>query len=311
MIYVITLPSIETRYTGQWYKWMWSYVDSTKRQDIRVMGDNLAIKIPPTEFLDFRQYYFKVYPFLMATIKVIKSGDTVFFMDGETAGVEAFEYIRKMENIKVDIRTFWHSGTYDKYDLTAIRGVHGENFERGWFDITDKIYVSSDFHKRLLVESRGVEKEKIIVTGNPLDLNLFSDGTKTIKTNNVMYAGRLVPEKGYDIVKELRKKRIDITVSLENKWDKKRFYEELAASKVLFSPSKQDMFATACMEAFGSNVPVLVPDIENYKEIIPERYRYKKLEDIDWNNLEKLSTGNERKLVEKFQYEKVMEEWFK
>ncbi len=312
MIRVVGLPHIESRYTGDWSKMLHKYMlYYHKGEPITYYSTAESYDILPTEFLDYGIYYKFIFDLLKVVVDEVEDNDTIFFFDGETAGVEAFEYIRKMSKMNLKIKTFWHAGTYDEYDLTAIRGVRGKNFELGWFDISDKIYVSSQFHKDLIVEKRDVDKDKVIVTGNPLDLSRFEDGSKVEKSYDIMFAGRLVPEKGYDIVKELREKGINITSSMEHKWSKRTFYFNLARSKVLFSPSKQDMFATACMEALASNVPVLVPNTKNYESIIPERYRYNNLEDIDWSNVSKLATGYERKIVTKYSYEKVMGEWFK
>lgn len=311
MIHVVTLPSIDTRYTAQWYKWLLSWRRDNERRDIAIYGDDKEYVIPPTEFLDYRQYYMYVLPQLRKIVESLHSGDTIFFMDGETGGVEIFEYIRKMSKLDITINTFWHSGTYDKYDLTAKRGVQGEYFEKGWFNITDKIFVSSEYHKQLLRLKRDVPLSKIEVTGNPLDLRAFEDGTQTEKKYEIIFAGRKVKEKGYDIVQHLiKKEKLPIVCSLDMGWNKKQFYHALAQSKVLFSPAQQDMFATAVMEAFGSNIPVLVPNTPQYRAIVPERYIYDDWKYIDWSSIEDLGTGEERKLVEKYDYNKVFERWF-
>jgi len=311
MYHVITLPSIDTRYTAQWYEWLIRWRRDYGRRDVLIYGDNKPHVVRPTEFLDYRDYYHYVLPLMDKMMDNLDSGDVVFFFDGETAGIEMIEYIRKMEGIDIELRTFWHSGTYDKYDLTAVRGVRGEYFERGWFNIADKIYVSSDYHKYLLNEKRDVPLDKIESTGNPLDLDAFEDGTKVEKIYEIMFAGRKVKEKGYDIVQELiNKKHLPIVCSLDMSWSKKEFYHALAQSKVLFSPAQQDMFATAVMEAFGSNIPVLVPDTPQYRAIVPERYIYDDWKYIDWSNIDELGTGEERKLVEKYDYNSVFERWF-
>ncbi len=313
MIFVVSLPSIESRYTGQWKEWVSKYAKDNPEKNIVLMGNDTEYRIPPTEFLSFRDYYSYVFPLLSSVVKEVSNGDIVFFMDGETAGVEAFEYLRKMEGINVEIRTFWHSGTYDTNDLTFKRHVNGADFERGWFNIADKIYVGSSFHKEMILKQRAIDDEsKIIVSGNPLDVKELDAISKNKGSkHSIVFAGRLVSEKGYDIVKKLRaEKGLDILATMEHNFSKSEYYSILSNADVLFHPSKQDTFCIACMEAFGLGTPILVPDTPVYRSLIPSRYRYKDLDDIDWGGLSKLRSGYEKSLVAKYDYRIVMDEWF-
>lgn len=234
--YIVTLPSIDTRYTAQWFDFVERYKAEAGREDIVLLGDRRHYAIAPTEFLDFREYSLYAFAQLSELMKLVENGDTVFFLDGETAGAEALDYVRKMEGINVEIRSYWHAGTYDKNDLTAMRGVRGEHFERGLFDITDKIFVGGEWHKQVIHEARGVPLDKITVTGSAMDLSAFADGHKTRKTRKFIFAGRKVWEKGYDVVERLRADGVDITVSLDEDWSKAQYYDELTRTEMLINP---------------------------------------------------------------------------
>jgi glycosyltransferase involved in cell wall biosynthesis len=313
MKYIVTLPKIDTRYTAQWYDMIVRYVYCRGLQDeVKILGSEKEYKVPPTEFLDYRDYVSFVFPLIVEVVKKVKSGDMVFFLDGETPGLEAIEYVRKMVGENVELRAYWHAGTYDEHDLTYLRGVKGEYFERGWFDILDKIYVGSEYHKKLIVNKRNVDETKIVVTGAPMLLSEMLDGNLEEKKYNVVFTGRLGYDKGYDIVQELRKKGIDILATMEHQFRKKEYYRVIAQSKLVFSPSRHELFGLGVVEALASNVPVLVPDsMPVYREIVPAEYRYKNLDDVDWaEQLEKWKEKkNLRKLVEKYDYNNVIGKW--
>jgi glycosyltransferase involved in cell wall biosynthesis len=222
-----------------------------------------------------------------------------------------------MEGIDLKIRSFWHAGTYDKRDLTFARGVRGKHFEYGWFDITDRIFVGSDYHKHLLNETRDVPLDKITVTGCPLDLKAFEDGSKTPKVRKFLFTGRKSPEKGYDVVQSLQREGVPIAVSLDEGWNKHEFYHQLAQTEIVVNPALQETFGIGMMEAMASNVPVIVPDIPQFQTTVPPMYRVPYSDFLSKDkflvDVERIlsGAGYERALVEKYDYSKVMETWLK
>jgi glycosyltransferase involved in cell wall biosynthesis len=316
MIYVISLPSIDTRYTAQWYNCVEKYIKDRKRDDIVLLGNRTPYTVKPTEFLNYRDYFSYAWPQLLQVMSLAKDGDTVFFMDGETAGAEALEYVRKMEGLDIKIRAYWHSGSYDLNDLPYLRNVHGEHFERGWFDIADRIYVGSEYHKKILFQERGVLPDKITVTGSPMDLDDVVDGSKIEKTRRYLFTGRKVKEKGYEIVRDLQTQGVDITVSLDNVWNKDEYHRQIAQTELLVNPSKHELFGFAMFEAFSLNVPCIVPDIPTFETTVPAMYRvpyetfFYKDTFLDATERILKSSGHERMLAEPYEYHKVLDSWF-
>ena len=311
----MSLPRIDTRYTSQWADMIEKFIKESGRQDEIVLLENKdKYLVAPNSFLNYRDYFSYIFPFMVSVIKVVKDGDTVFFLDGETAGMEAFEYLRKMENKNITLKAIWHAGTYDKNDLTSYAGVKGKNFELGWFDILDKIYVGSNYHKQLLIDTRFVDKSKIEVTGLPIDFENILDGREMKKIHDVIFTGRLGVDKGYDLVKKLREEKgLDIIATMEKGYSKKEYYKVLAESKLMFSPSRHELFGIGVAEAMASNVPVLVPnDMPVYKEIVPVGYRYDSLDLVDWDK--KLNMWREkadlRKYVSHYSYKDIFSRWF-
>ena len=315
-VYVITLPGVDTRYTAQWYEWVWNYALTQPKGSVVPLGTANAFKVRPTDFLSYREYLGYVAPLMAAALKLVKDGDTVFFMDGETPGAEALEYVRKMEGIDVKIRSFWHAGTYDIHDLTHQRGVQGEHFERGWFDMTEKVFVGSEYHKRLLNETRDVPLDKITVTGCPLDLEAFEDGSKTPKMRKFLFTGRKSSEKGYDVVQSLCREGVSIAVSLDEGWDKREFYHQLAQTEIVVNPVLQETFGIGMMEALASNVPVIVSDVPQFQTTVPDKYRIPPQDFADkakfLRHVERIlsQAGDERKIAEKYDYRSVLGQWF-
>lgn len=314
--WVVSLPSIDTRYTHQWYNMTGQYIAENNRKDIVLLGSPDMYSVKPTDYLNYRDYWAYTYPQLTQIIHRAKDGDTVFFMDGETPGAEVLEYVRAMEGVDIKIRMYWHSGCYDPYDLPAKRGLRGEHFERGWFDIAEKIYVGSPFHKQALIENREVSWGKIEVTGSALDLDKIADGSRTPKVRKFLYTGRKVPEKGYDIVQELRKKGVPIEVSLDNSWNKEEYRKQISQSEMLVVPAKHELFGYAMMEAFAMNVPCMVPDEGMFATMVPAQYRvpFDTFEDpirfLKAADAILKSAGNERAIAEPYDFRKVMDRWF-
>lgn len=182
--------------------------------------------------------------------------------------------------------------------------------------MTEKVYVGSEYHKRLLHQTRDVPLDKVTVTGCPLDLAVFEDGQKTPKTRKFLYVGRKTDEKGYDIVQNLRRDGVPITASMEEGWDKKRFYHELAASEMIVNPARQETFGIGMMEAFASNVPVIVPNTPQFQTTVPDKYRVDSHDFLSkpWflDSAARVAeqAGNEREIVSQYDYHNVMEKWF-
>lgn len=70
------------------------------------------------------------------------------------------------------------------------------------------------------------------------------------------------------------------------------------------------------MEALASNVPVIVPDTERFQELVPAMYRIPELDFTSASTFlpaaKKIlsASQDERQLVEKFDFHKVMDVWF-
>ena len=314
--YVIGIPLIEGRYSVEWYNELQSYMFlNGRRKDIRYMGDHSLHKVKHSEFLNYTEYCKYTMRAMSQTLTHIEDGDSVLFFDGETPGLEAFEFVRKMEDKDITIKAVWLAGSHDETDLVSLRHVQSENLERDWFAITDKIFVASEFHKNMIVEKRNVPPEKVVVTGLPLApiKKLKPDYTKQY---DVLYGGRLSNDKGYDIVNYLRSKGIQVYATKEHELSKAEYYTKLYESSVVIAPSLHENFGYVPLEALIRGTPVLVPDRGVFKETIPVSYRYADesdlLEMLINKSYEKYVPPNLRaEIAKKYDPQTILARWLK
>ncbi len=311
MKYIVQMPDIKSMWSEQWNRWIDEY--ALTHGDIEVRGTSIPIIVNGSDFNDMRQYYSYFFKTMSGIIEDVRGGDEIYFVEGESAGIEALEYLRKMEGLNLNIKMYFHGGSYLSNDTVTVRGVNAEYFEKGWFSIADIIYVGSNYHKRIIVKERGADPEKIKVIGIPIDLKEAKDGRNEDKLIDILYAGRLNDEKGYDVVKQLRAEGYTIVCSKENNWSKEVYYRMLRRSRVLLSPAKTETLGISVMEALANNIPVVVPDGLGYTDYVPKRMRYKTNDEMKEKLnyfIQNKSKDELRRFVTKYDKEKVLESWF-
>jgi len=309
-IIYLPLPIIEQRYTSEWY-WMFPEVFREEGIDyVVVEGNQCQSKLSKVFFLDYSctlKYFMEQ---ITKTLDIVEDGDTIFIPDGEMPGLEAFGYYRKFYKKKFKVVEIWHAGTYDPYDLTAQYGCtpFGQKFEEGWMEVADVIFVGSNFHKKLILDNRNVESDKVFVTGLPVNIpKLFAYDTSS-KEDMIAYTGRKSFEKGYYIIKKLISENVPIKVTLDETKTKDEYYELLSKSKAVISPAYQETFGYGVIEGMALNCIPIVPDRLSYQEIVPEKFRYRTADEM-YKLIDSALSGNvvnTRKYVSKYDYRKVI-----
>ncbi len=286
MIFFLPLEPLSERYTENWYQYFQGYFRKEEIEHHWIPGESCYDKIQRGSFLDvcgtnvWKFSQLQKVSQLMFEDK-IRDGDTIFLADVWHSGIEALAYMR--DGLKKDIKIVGciFAGTYDPFDFTAKAGMGywGKDLENSWFKILDKIFVATEFHKRLILEHRDCDPKKLIVTGHPI----FPEKT-TIKfqdkENIIVFPHRLDSEKNPQLFDELAKE----IKSTGTNWQfiktkdvcktKQEYYDLLRKAKIAVSFADQETLGFAMIEATFAGCFPVVPDRLAYKELYHECFKY-------------------------------------
>jgi|TARA_Y100000310_G_C20648530_1_gene798036 glycosyltransferase involved in cell wall biosynthesis len=213
----------------------------------------------------------------------IQDGDVLFFSDIWFPGIESIAYMNYFSKKNVKIRGFLHAGSFTDTDFVRDMERWAKNFEDIIFDISDKIYVASNFIKNDVIKKRYVEKDKLEVTSLPIDeegmkayLNYNSyDFSK--KEDIVIFSGRNVDEKQPWLFDELARRlkgKAKFINTLEVGYSKEEYYKLLNKAKCVVSYALQENFGYSVQEACYLGCLPVVPNRLVYPELYPEKLLY-------------------------------------
>lgn len=217
----------------------------------------------------------------------IKSGDVVWTSDLWFPGIESIPYLNLFHKKDVKLRGLLHAGSWT--DTDSIRGLErwAKNFEDIILDISDKIFVASNFIKNDIVQKRIVDPNKLIVTPFPLNESLVNYKSD-IKEDIIIFNGRNHPEKQpwlfTDLKNRLQEKypNLKFVWTLEQDLSKDEYYKLLAKSKIVVSFALQENFGYGIAEAsYLGCVPVLPNRL-----VYPEFYKSQTLYDTHYQCVE-------------------------
>ena len=257
---------------------------------------------------------------------VIQSGDIIWSADLWHPGIEGIAYMNYFAKKDVKIRGMLHAGSFTDTDFVRDLERWAKNFEDIIFDISDKIYVGSEFIKNDVIKKRIVDPNKLVVTGFPINeanLGKFYDGNKE---DIVLFSARNVDEKQPWLFEELTKrlkskpeyKNVQFINTLEHNFTKDEYYGLLAKSKIMVSYALQENFGVSIQEAADKMVVPVVPNRLVYPEFFGKEHLYDTFEEsvsmvehiLDNWNMDNGYWHIERKGVSCNSNEKIMEMWF-
>jgi glycosyltransferase involved in cell wall biosynthesis len=276
MIINIPIEPYEERYTKQWDRWFKEYFKVHSRKTLTVYGSSLTTEIVDGSVLDvYGTHYYKFDQLKkivsLLKMKVIKSGDRLFFHDLWFPGIEGIAYIRDMMKLDLRITGVLHAGTYDRNDFTFKAGMSkwGRSIEQGWLNIFDEVYLGSEYHRQLIKSTfKSKQKALLLVTGLPFKAEEVD--RSTTKENIVVFPHRLDEEKQPEKFEQLKQE----LSSLYPEWKfirtkdvcktKEEYYQLLGKSKIAVSYAKQETFGYAMLEAIANRCHVIVPNRLSY-----------------------------------------------
>lgn len=329
MLYYLELPPIVNRYNVDWNKWF-PEIFSEKGIDFEIIrGGDGEFKCKGKMFFEYKDIMSWKFMQLNRLMKKIHSSininietDIIFIPDIYYPGIETLYFYKKLYNRNIKLVSVIHAGSYIPYDYTYIRGMERvcKELEEVWLNMCDLVFVATNYHKEKILECRNIDENKIKVIGLPSDINGLYNNYRidfNKRSRDFIFAGRLGIDKGYDIINFVEKYcNINIYKSYKYKLNKSEFYNEIANSKSIISPSRLETFGYAVVEAMSMDVIPIVPSGIAFDDYVPKKYRYdpydlnefiEKIQKVkDYNGEVKM-----KKYVEKYQYQDVINNMIK
>lgn len=310
-LFYVPIEPLEERYTEQWYRWFPNWFKQQGINYLVIDGITLTNKITHGAFLDTNSTFHYKATQLQAIAqlffnKKVKDGDIFFVADIEFPGIESIKYLATLNGIDVKLYGFCHAASYTKEDFFQKTQEFAQYSEQTWFNVFDKVFVGSDYHKQQILKNRMIyrDDDNIIVTGNPYDIkevrhqhNIDHNQKENIVvcTNRPDYEKR--PNLTLDVFGELkrrypswrfivttgrdtwgkgwiREKALDMrnrgVIEIHEGLSKSQYFDILAKSKIMTGNSIEENFGYCILEAIilGS-IPVL-PNNYSHPELCPK-----------------------------------------
>lgn len=295
-IFHLPIEPYETRYTKDWVE---QFEDEFTEYGVEfktIFGEKTVSTLKQGTVLDCcgtNYYKFTQLAKLITEINEgnVHDGDVIFISDLWFPGIESLFYIRNISKIDFKIYGILHAGTWDENDFTYLNGmrVWGKHLEACWFTEVDGIFVATQYHKQLILDSIIGNTEvadiyddienKIYVTGIPFyakDVHKYA----TKKENIVVFPHRNAEEKQPHLFKLLTSMIKEFMPDFQciNTFDvcktRQDYFELLGKSKYMVSFAKQETFGYSTVEAMALQCCVIVPDKLSYVETVPPQHRY-------------------------------------
>ena len=297
-LFIVPIEKYESRYTEQWSRWIPNACEEIGITYEVIEGRSLTDKIEVGQVLDVYGTHYYKYTQLEKIVQYIKedkiqNGDILFFADLWFPGIEGLQYIRNMTKKKFKMVGIFHAGSYDKNDFTFKTGMAhwARSIEQGWLNFFDKVFVGSEYHKRLIEDTFEVKNDLIKSTGLFFDYKeikkRLSKQGKMAKEKIIVFPHRLDKEKQPELFDKLKDE-------IQNEYPDWRFirskdvtnsklgyYQLLADSKISVSFALQETFGFAMIESIACGCIPLVPKRLSYDTMtIYSRHRYSSWEDL-------------------------------
>ena len=278
MIVYLPLEHIEQRYTTHLDRDILAYLKQNDIQHIYLTPNVLSNEIKNGSFLDADNTIYRQFSQFMQLIEGLLNGtipkdSTLFVSDIWNFGILCIPYLNFFSNYNLKVTGVLHAGSFTDTDFVRQMERHYKGMEDIIFDICDKIFVGSEFIKEDILRKRFVHRDKIEVTGLPLDylgMNQFKNNRP--KEDIVIFNGRNVDEKQpylFDLLQtKVRKYQFINTQDL--RLSKEAYYHLLSKSKVVVSFALQENFGYGIQEAVYLGCEPVLPNrlcyVEQFKK---------------------------------------------
>lgn len=220
--------------------------------------------------------------------KKVNIGDHFIFMDAWNPAIYQLRYLSTVYRIPVWIHGFWQLGSFNKTSYLSFSKslTWQRNTERSFVAAINHNYYDSEMHYtqlRTLFKTLGARNllrspNRIHRCGPPMehvrDYTKQFAGTK--KRDMILFADKGTVDKQMIIFRELQRALPQFEwVCIEDKMPNENQYHGLLASaKYVLILDLIDSSSTTAFEAIMHGAIPLAPDRLNFKEIVPDKWRY-------------------------------------
>jgi hypothetical protein len=288
MLINIPIEPIPMRYSSDWDIWFKDYFTKQKINFITIYGNELTKGIEQGRFLDCigTNYYKSTQLIKVLNLiydQIITKNDILFFHDLWFPGIEQIKYVSDLLDLNLKITGCLHAGCYDPNDFLYQKnlGYWAVHFEHMLFQIVDKIFVATNYHKDLILKNRSINPDKIKITGFPI----FPKSKNIHKKQPlIVFPHRKDPEKNPELFDELKcnlpNKDWSCVSTFDQAKTKDDYYNILESSCIAVSFSDQETWGIAMIEAVFADCLPLVPDKLSYQEMYLSCFKYKTIGDF-------------------------------
>lgn len=298
----IALEPIPSRYSEQWlncinrefmqYTRSYSNTDWTMHD---ILGESIPTDVTAGGFLNFAATNaWKASQVVKISHLFSKGyvhpGDVFLFTDAWNPAILHVKYMADLLEIPVRIVSYWHAGSYDKWDTLGYM-IKDRTWslaaERAFFHASDANLFATEYHANFFMDhclDHVLEEDfdKVVVSGQPhyeiLDWfrTRLAGEPQPPKDNLVVFPHRLCREKQPEIFDELarRNPQWQFVRTQDLRLSKDEYYELLLRAKVVFSAAQHEMLGISQMEAVLANAIPMMPARLSYKEIFADHFLY-------------------------------------
>ncbi|MHA1591476.1 MAG: glycosyltransferase, partial [Candidatus Heimdallarchaeaceae archaeon] len=180
--------------------------------------------------------------------------------------------VLKLMNPDLKCYGYLHAGSWGDGDI--FNGVPGKNFlERAMFDIFDRIFVATNYHKKKIGKYFGKEFDNIQVVGFPFykeDVYRYAKPLPYREKNDIIICGR-AEQSNLESIEKLQKCFPEENIFLLEVNDRKTYYDYLNNAKIVISMKIEETFGITPLETYVLGGIPLCPNDFSYPEVIREK----------------------------------------
>lgn len=219
------------------------------------------------------------------TTKYISPSDTFIFTNAWSASVQYIKHWSELYKVPVTMMGFWSKGCFVNSD-PEFRPLN----DRAWrkshestnMKCLDKSFFLNDWYLQQFQSeiSRGRYSDTLEICKFPLDylsleLSLIKD--KYYKQNMVIFPwneyNSLHEQIVYDFIRVFKKTQV-IFAQENSPMERTQLINQISKAKIAFLPYAHSNIGQEIYECFLLETIPIVPDIEGFRELVPEEFRY-------------------------------------
>lgn len=292
-IFLLPIEPLEERYSADWLRWwpaglrpMGDGMADASLEVVVVLGHQNTREIETGQFLDAvdtMRFKATQADAMLARVQAGQVGDDdiILMLDGWNPAVEMLHYARVLTGAKWKLAGLLHAGTWDSHDHLSRCGLEPSmrGAEQGWAKMFDRLYVATEFHKRLLAGAAlDVSRTKVLpfplLTGH---LKLCHATPWSDRGNLVVFPHRLAPEKNPSMFEEMARAyrakypedSAEFVCSKYAARTKADYYNLLGRARVAVSCAYQETWGIAMLESLALGAHPVAPARLSYPETMP------------------------------------------